>query len=66
MFNLLSDLLSVPLRLCQIPADLIAEAASTIDPNDDAAIRSTARQLANVYNLPFQATEHALRRALRS
>jgi len=59
------DVLSLPLQVAKIPANVLAEIAHQIDPRDDAAIASAAQQLAAAINVPFEACERAIREALR-
>lgn len=49
----------------RFPAELVREIAGTIDPRDDAAIRSAAEQLAGFFQLPLDVVERAIRAALQ-
>ena len=59
--DFVSDVLTLPIKVLKIPANVVAEAAATLDPTDDAAIKSTAREIADTFNTPLDVAERAIR-----
>ena len=62
--DLFRDALSLPFKALKLPATLVSAIAAQLDPGDDAAIRSAARDLARATNAPFDVCLTAIRDAL--
>ncbi len=62
--ELLSDALSAPFQIAKIPGHLLKEIGSSIDPDDDVAIRSLAESICEVTDMPLDAAIRAIKDSL--
>lgn len=62
--EILGDIVGLPFRVANIPMSVAAELAARIDPDDDAAIKSLAEEMAKPLNTTAEVVEAGIRKAI--